>query len=165
MNRPFKNTKTPHGHICWPKKKKRGVLLVLLHKAQWWDVCVAVWQRLNYMGIRASTRNSRRTITHWNICISVTEELRKTIEYQGWYLLKKTWWQNDPVSVTVAAAWPGVSHYSRHSHRLSWWSLWVLLLMGYDEFEWLMIGSRVSAHVMQIFMSSRSTWACEPMLW
>lgn len=61
------------------------------------------------------------------------------------------------VSVTVAAAGPGVSYYSLLSHCLSWWSLWALLVMGYDEFVWLIIGSPMSAHVMQIFMSSRST--------
>lgn len=49
------------------------------------------------------------------------------------------------VSVTVAAAGPVVGHYFLLSHCLSWWSVWVQLVMGYDDFAWHLIGSSVSA--------------------
>lgn len=56
MNRAFINARTPHGHIR-SLKIAEGFFLVLLHKAQLRAVGVALRQRLNYMGIRASTHN------------------------------------------------------------------------------------------------------------
>lgn len=83
MNRAFIKARTPHRHVRWLEIAE-GFFLALRHKAQSRAVGVALRQRLNCMGISASTHNrwevsSRRTISHWNICSSATEDLRKTI--------------------------------------------------------------------------------------
>lgn len=59
MNRASINAQTPHGHVR-ALKIAEGFFLVLLHKAQLRAVGVAFRQRLNYMGISASTQNKNR---------------------------------------------------------------------------------------------------------